>query len=137
MHLRALPPALAATICALALGGCGTTATSAPFKGEKHQAAQAVASLQSAATDGEGNKICAQILTKATVAKLGGRKGCETAIKHQLALVDNMETSIESVTLAPGGRSASATVKSIYSGKTQRSKVSLAKEGGSWRISGP
>jgi hypothetical protein len=28
-------------------------------------------------------------------------------------------------------------VKSIYSGKTKRSKVSLAKEGGSWRISGP
>jgi Domain of unknown function (DUF4878) len=137
MHLRALPPAPAAMICALVLGGCGTTATSAPFKGEQHRAAQVVANLQSAATDGEGEKICTQVLAQATVTKLGGRKGCETAIKHQLALVDNMETSIESVTIAPDGQTASATVRSIYSGKTQRSKVALAKEGGNWRISGP
>jgi hypothetical protein len=137
MPLRALPPALAATLCALVLGGCGTATSTAGFKGEQHEAAQAIANLQSAATAGEGPKICAHYLAKAIVSSLGGTKGCESAIKQQLAQVDNLEATVESVKLAPGARSASATVKSIKFGKNKLEKVALVKEGGSWKVSGP
>ncbi len=47
----------------------------------------------------------------AVVARLGGTKGCEAAIKSQLAEVDNLEVHVESVTLAPGGKSATAGAK--------------------------
>ena len=137
MPLRALPPALAIPLCALALSGCGTATSTAGFTGEKHEAAQAISNLQSAATAGEGPKICADDLAKAIVSSLGGKKGCESAIKHQLAQVDNLEAAVESVTLAPGGHSASATVKSIRLGKNKLEKVALVKEGGSWKVSGP
>jgi hypothetical protein len=137
MPLRTMTLALAAALCALALSGCASTASTAKFSGEKHAAAQAFANLQSAASAGEGAKICSDYLTKAIVSELGGRKGCESALKHQLAQVDNLEAAIESVTLASGGQSATASVKSIYFGKSKLANVALAKEGGSWKVSGP
>lgn len=136
MPLRALPPAIALALCTLALSGCGTT-TSAPFSGTKHEAAQALANLQSAASAGEGAKICKDYLAKPIVSKLGGRSGCETAIKHQLAEVDNLEVTIESVKLASGGQSATASVHAIERGKTRSQTVALVKEGHSWKVSGP
>jgi hypothetical protein len=123
-------------LSALALAACGTTVSTAGFKGPEHEVAQTVSNLQADATAGEQSKICADDLAAALVTKLGGRKGCEAAIKSQLAQVDSLETSVESVTVAPDGRSATATVKSIHEGKSRPSGVSLVKEGGKWRISG-
>jgi hypothetical protein len=39
--------------------------------------------------------------------------------------------------LAPDGRSAKATVKSIFFGKNKSTTVSLVREGNSWKLSGP
>ena len=125
---------IAGAACALALGGCGNTTSSAGFSGAQHEAAQAVANLQSAANAGEGGKICADYLASSIVNALGGRKGCETAIKHQLAQVDNLEITIEAVTLAPGGTTATATVKSTYFGKRRLAKLPLVKENGRWKV---
>lgn len=124
-------------VCALALAGCGTSTTTAGFSGAKHAAAQAVANLQSAANAGEGSKICSDYLAKSVISKLGGHKSCETALKHQLSEVDNLEAKISSVTLSSGGDGATASVSSIHSGKTKSSNLSLVKEGGSWKVSGP
>jgi hypothetical protein len=134
---RAPLSAVLACALALALSACGTTSTTAPFKGTEHEAAQAVANLQSAASAGEGSKICSDDLAQRIVTSLGGKKGCETAIKHQLAEVNNLEAKIESVKVAPGGKSATASVKSTYYGKNKLESVSLVKEGGSWKVSGP
>ena len=64
------------------------------------------------------------------MAKLGGRKGCEAAIKNQLAQIDNLEATIVSMKVAPDGKSATAKVKSTYEGKSREQTLPLVKEGG-------
>jgi copper chaperone CopZ len=121
-------------VLAVALTACGTTASTAGFKGEQHDVAQTIADLQNDATAAEQKKICADDLAAALVKRLGGSKGCETAIKNQLTEVDNLETSVESVAVA--GKTATAQVKSIREGKRVTSAVALVKEAGRWKISG-
>jgi hypothetical protein len=123
-------------LLAVTLTACGSTASTAGFKGERHDAAQTIADLQSDATAAEQKKICANDLAAALVSRLGGSKGCEKAIKNQLAEVDNLEASVKSVTIAAGGKTATAQVKSIREGRTVTSAVSLVKEAGKWKISG-
>ena len=134
---RPLPPAILACALALCVSACASTTSTSNFKGAEREAAQAIANLQSAASAGEGSKICADYLAHAIVVKLGGKKGCERAIKNQLIQVDNLEAKIEAVKVAPGGGSATATVKSIRYGKSTLDSVSLVREGASWKISGP
>jgi hypothetical protein len=121
-------------LCAVALGACGSTVSTSGFKGEQHEAVQAISNLQTDATAGEQKKICANDLAAATVTKLGGTGGCEAAIKNQLVEVDSLEVNIQSVKIT--GASASASVTSIYSGKKRPHSVSLVKEGGKWKVSG-
>lgn len=144
-----LSPLLAcAPLGALGLAACGAAVSTASFKGEQHEVAQTVANLQTDATAGEEQKICANDLASAVVARLGGTKGCEAAIKSQLGQIDNLELSVQSVTLAshhaPSTHdaktpsaidTASARVKSIHAGKSKQSTVSLVKEDGKWKIS--
>jgi hypothetical protein len=123
-------------LSALALAACGTSVSTSAFKGPAHEVAQTISNLQADATAGEQGKVCADDLAAALVAKLGGKKGCEAAIKSQLAQVDSLETSVESVEVAASGTTATATVKSIHEGKSRPSGVSLIKEAGKWKLSG-
>jgi len=128
---------LAAPLCTLALAGCGTATSTSGFSGAEREVAQTIANFQSAATAGEGSKICADYLSSDIVAKLGGRSRCEAAIKHQLAQVDNLELTITAIKLAPDASSATATVKSTHYGKNAIQPLALVKEGSSWKLSGP
>jgi hypothetical protein len=121
--------------CALMLSACGSTVSTAGFKGQQHEVAQTISNLQADATAGEQKKICGDDLAAVAVSRLGGTKGCEEAIKKQLAEVDSLEVSVQSVKLAAGGTSATAAVTSIYEGKKRPSTASLVKEGGKWKIS--
>jgi copper chaperone CopZ len=123
-------------VSTLALAACGTTVSTAGFKGQQHEVAQTISNLQADATAAEQSKICADDLAASVVRKLGGTKGCEAAIKTQLAQVDSLEVSVESVKLAPDGTTATAQAKSIHEGKSRASAVSLVKEGGKWKVSG-
>jgi hypothetical protein len=123
-------------LLALALAGCASTTTTAGFKGVEHEAAQTVANFQSDATDAEQKKICTDDLAAALVTRLGGTKGCEAAIKSQLAEVDSMEVSVQSVQVASDGSAATAKVTSIHEGKKRPGTLALVKEGGKWKISG-
>ncbi len=134
--MRRLPVLLCLPPLALVLSACGTTVSTAGFKGEQHEVAQTVSNLQADATAGEQKKICGDDLAAAVVSRLGGSKGCEEAIKKQLAEIDSLEASVQSVKLAAGNTSATAAVTSIYEGKKRPSTVSLVKEGGKWKISG-
>jgi hypothetical protein len=120
----------------LALAACGTSVSTAGFKGTQHEVAQTVSNLQADATAGEQGKVCANDLAAALVTRLGGKKGCEAAIKSQLAQVDSLEAGVESVAVAAGGKTATAQVKSIREGKSRPSTVALVAEGGKWKISG-
>jgi hypothetical protein len=126
-----------AALAALALGACGQTVSSASFKGEQHEVAQALAKLQSDVSTSDAQKICKDDLASAVVARLGSpRGGCKAVIKDQLGQIDGTSLRVDAVTLAGSGarRTASAAVRSIYGGKTRRSTVSLVKEAGKWKI---
>jgi len=120
-------------LCALAVSACATATTTASFKGTEHAVAQTVVNLQSDATASEQKKVCSQDLAAAVVAGLGGIKGCEAAIKEQLAEIDAPEASVESVQV--NGTTAIAKVKSTFAGKKTLSSVALVEEGGKWKIS--
>jgi hypothetical protein len=119
--------------CSLLLAACAGTTSTAGFKGTEHDVAQTVANLQSDVTSSEQKKICANDLAKAVVKSLGGKSGCEAAIKERLSEIDNTELDVESVKVS--GTSASAKVKSVYAGKKKTTTVALVKEGGKWKIS--
>ena len=87
-------------LLAVTLTACGSTTTTVGFKGERHEAAQTIANLQSDATAAEQKKICANDLAAAVVRRLGGSGDCEKAIKNQLTEVDNLETRVKSVAIA-------------------------------------
>ena len=123
-------------LSALALAGCGNTVSTASFKGAQLEVAQTIANFQAAATAAEQKKICTEDLATPLVARLGGAKRCEAAIKSQLTEVDSLEATVESVKLAPGGKTATAQVKSVHEGKKATSTLALVNEGGKWKISG-
>jgi hypothetical protein len=127
---------LCAPLCAVTLTACASTVSTTGFKGASQQVAQTIANLQTDVTAGAQKKICANDLAAATVARLGGSKGCEAAIKSQLTQVDSFEVSVLSVKLAKIETSATAQVKSIHQGKSSLSSLSLVKEGAKWKISG-
>jgi hypothetical protein len=133
--MRRLLALLCLPLCALTLSACGSTVSTANFKGEAHEVAQTISNLQADATAGEQKKICGDDLAAAAVSRLGSVKGCEEAIKKQLAEIDSLEVSVQSVKLASGNSTATAAVTSIYEGKKRPSTVSLVKEGGKWKIS--
>jgi hypothetical protein len=127
---------LCAALCALALAACGSTVSTTGYSGAKLKVVQTVANLQTDATAADQKKICANDLAAATVAKLGGTKGCEAAVKNQLAQVDSLEMTVQTVQLAKGEAAATAQVKSIHQGKSRLSALALVREGGKWKISG-
>jgi copper chaperone CopZ len=122
-------------LSAVLLAACGSTVSTAGFKGEQHEVAQTISNLQADATAGEQKKICASDLAASVVSKLGGTKGCEEAIKKQLAEVDSLEVKVQSVKLSSENTSATAAVRSVYEGKTRPSTISLVREGGKWKVS--
>jgi hypothetical protein len=135
MKARRFPALLSLPLLATGIAACGTAATStSSFKGEQQKVAQAVANLQSDATALEAKKICNEDLAAANVAQLNASGGCKHAIESQLKQIDSFEVTIESVQVS--GDKATASVKSVYSGKKAIQTMTLVKEGGKWRISG-
>jgi hypothetical protein len=133
-QLKRVLTLLCAPLLVLGVSACGSaTVSTSSFKGEDKAVAQAVANLQSNATAGEEQKICAADLAAPIVTRLGGKKGCEAAIKHQLTEVDSFEVTVESVQVT--GAMATASVKSIKSGKTSLHTLTLVKESGKWKTS--
>jgi hypothetical protein len=127
------PALICVPLCALAISACATTASTSNFHGTEHSVAQTVANLQADVTSGEQKKICTNDLAAAVVSKLGGRKGCEAAVKTQLGEIDSTEVTVESVQVT--GTTATAKVRSVERGKKREGKVELRKEGDKWKIS--
>jgi hypothetical protein len=126
LALACLPP------LALGAAACGTTTSTSDFHGAKREVAQTIADLQSDVTGSDRKKVCERILAEPVVAKLGGQKACETAVKNRFAEIDNTELKVESVTVT--GNKATALVKSVYGGDKKVRTVTLVKEGSRWRI---
>ncbi len=136
--MTVLPKRAAALICApalaLGLSACAATVSTSGLKGEAKAAAETIKDLQSNVTAGEEKKICEDDLSSAVVKRLAGSSGgCQEAIKKQLAEISAVELTVESVQVS--GATATAKVKSIYSGKKAISTMTLVKEGKKWKIS--
>jgi len=126
---------LGVPLCGLAVAACGTQVSTGSFRGEQHAVAQTLSNLQADVTAGEQKKVCANDVSAAVVNRLGGARGCEAAIKTQLGEIDNLETKIQSVEVAPGAKTATAQVKTAYAGKPRHGTVSFVKENNEWKIS--
>jgi len=124
---------LCAILMPVALAACGTATSTGNYKGAEHEVAQAVANFQADSSAGEQDKVCSQDLSARIVASLGGTAGCRVAIKNQLGQVDNFELAIQSIKLGTA-TTATATVRSIYSGQKVSRTLALVKEAGGWRI---
>jgi hypothetical protein len=133
LHKRAVA-LFCAPALALGLSACAATVSTSGLKGEAKAAAETVKDLQSNVTASDNKKICEDDLSSAVVKSLAGSPGgCKEAIKKQLAEIDSVEVTVEAVQVS--GTTATARVKSIYSGKKTISTMSLVKEGSKWKIS--
>ncbi len=134
--MRRLLALLCAPLLVFGVSACASATSTSSFKGEQHAVAQAISDLQSEATAGEAQQICASLLSSAVTARLRSASGgCTQALKNQLSEVDVPELTIQSIQLSGGGASASAQVKSTYAGKNRISTLTLVKEAGKWKIS--
>jgi hypothetical protein len=135
---RGLSPKRALTLpclvlLALGLSACAKSVSTSGLKGEAKAAAETIKNLQTDVTAGDEKKICKNDLAKPLVSKLDASGGCEKAIKGQLTEVDSFEVTVEAMQVS--GSTATAHVKSIYSGKGRKGTLSLAKEADKWKIS--
>jgi hypothetical protein len=124
-----------AVLLVIALSACATTVSTSGYKGEAKDVAQTIKNLQADVTAGEQKKICEKDLAGSVVQSLSSSPGgCQKAIKDQLAEIASFEVDIDAIQVTSPGHTATAKVKSKYSGKKRASTISLVKEGGKWKI---
>lgn len=122
----------AALLLAVGPAACGSTVSTSGFKGEAKAVAQRMSDLQSDVTSSNAQKLCANDLASAARARLNKVGGCVPALKRQLGAISDFELTVEKV--AVNGATATARVKSSWSGKLRSTTLTLVKEGGGWRI---
>jgi uncharacterized protein YukE len=127
-------PVLAVLLC-LGIGACGSSVTTSAFKGEAHAVAQRVSDLQSDISAASEQNICEKDFSRAARARLStAGNTCKAALKRQLGSIDDYELTLKKI--AVNGATATAQVRSTWSGKLHTSTLKLVKEGGSWRVEG-
>jgi hypothetical protein len=134
--LRTLLPLGA--IAAVAVAGCSTQSTSddssGNFRGDQRLVANTIEDFQSAASKGDQDQICRELLAKPLIATYAERGGtCEHAVDGALKDTDSFGLTVESVQIT--GTQATARVKADRGKKDVLRTINLVKEGPGWRIS--
>lgn len=132
---RVLPVLVAV---ALTLSACGQTTkdSTKDFQGQEKAVAQTVEDLQSAASKGDEDKICNEILAADLVNRIKGasKQTCAAALKDSLRDADAFELQVKKVAI--DGTTATATVESDAAGNDKTTtQLTLTKAGDGWRIS--
>lgn len=135
--LRTFLPLLA--IAAVAAAGCTTQTTSDDssdkFQGDQRLVANTIEDFESAASKGDQDEICRELLAKPLIADYAEHGGtCEKAVDGALKDTDSFGLTVESVTI--DGEKATARVKADRGKKDIIQTMTLVKEGAAWRISG-
>ena len=127
-----------AAIVAVAVAGCTTQSSSDDssdkFRGEQRLVANTVEDFESAASKGDQDQICRELLAKplvATYAKRGGT--CEKAVDGALKDTDSFGLTVESVRITAA--EATTRVKADRGKNDVLRTINLVKEGTGWRIS--
>jgi hypothetical protein len=134
--LRTLLPL--AALAAVAIAGCTTQSTSDDssdkFQGDQRLVANTIEDFESAASKGDQDQICRELLAKPLIADYAEHGGtCEKAVDGALKDTDSFGLTVESVSIA-GGK-ATARVKADRGKKDIVQTMTLVKEGAAWRIS--
>jgi ABC-type Fe3+-hydroxamate transport system substrate-binding protein len=135
--LRSLP--LFALAAAVLVAGCTTQSSSnddstSKFRGDQRLVANTVEDFESAASKGDQDKICRDLLAKALVQQYAQHGGtCEKAVDATLKDTDSFNLTVERVTIS--GQQANATVKADRGKKDINQALTLVKQGAGWRIS--
>lgn len=131
---RLLAP-LAVLLAGAGLAACGTTGSATNFKGESHGVAETISNFASNASTANAQKVCSEALAKSVTSRLeADGSSCTKALEGQLAEIDNYELTVKSVDIK--GATATATVRTMESGKSRERTVLLVREGNSWKITG-
>ena len=134
--LRTLPPI--ALVAAALLAGCTTQTTknddTDKFRGDQRLVANTVEDFETAASKGDQDKICRDLLANELVQQYAQRGGtCEKAVDRALKDTDSFDMTVEKVTIT--GTDATANVKVDRGKKDINQSLSLVKQGAGWRIS--
>jgi outer membrane lipoprotein SlyB len=129
---------LPAAVVAVALAGCTTQSSSndssGKFRGDQRLVANTVEDFESAASKGDQDQICRDLLAKALVDQFAQHGGtCEKAVDGALKDTDSFGLTVESVTI--NGQEATARVKADRGKKDVQRTLTLVKQGPGWRIS--
>ena len=136
------PPAAAlaaVATCAVLAAGCAPTTSSntklSNFRGDQRPVAQAVVDFQSAASNGDEQRICRDLLARAFAGRLAARgRGCPAAVHEAIRDADSLDMTVQSVQVT--GARASARVKLETGDKDRTTTLALVREGARWRIAG-
>jgi ethanolamine utilization protein EutQ (cupin superfamily) len=134
--LRTLLPI--AALAAVAIAGCTTQTTSedssGKFTGDQRLVANTIEDFESAASKGDQDQICRELLAKQLIADYAEHGGtCEKAVDGALKDTDSFGLTVESVSIADG--KATARVKADRGKNDIIQTMTLVKEGPGWRIS--
>jgi hypothetical protein len=134
--LRSLAPI--ALVAAVLVAGCSAQSTNnddtSKFKGDQRLVANTVEDFESAASKGDQDKICRDLLAKALVDQYAQRGGtCEKVVDSTLKDTDSFDLTVEKVAIS--GSTATATVKADRGKHDLTQAITLVKQGAGWRIS--
>ena len=129
----------AAFVLALTLAGCGAAATgdTGDFTGEEGDIAELVGELSSAATSGEEQVVCNDLIsTDLRDTIIGGDEelSCDGEMEKAIRDADGFLIDVEDVTIEEGGTEATAEVTSEQVGDDVTRTFSFVKEDDEWRI---
>ena len=132
------PAALAVLALAALLAACapssGSNDSADDFRGDQRAVASTVEDLESAAADGDENRICRDLLAPALVRRLSAQRGCAAAVDTAIKNADTFALDVQSVRVA--GNRATARVKFETGGTDRFGTVGLRRIRASagWRI---
>jgi hypothetical protein len=117
----------------LVLASCGGAVSTGSYKGPSKAVAERISDFQSDVTAKDEKKLCNRDLASAVRARLqAGGSTCVAALSKQLGAITDFQLSVSSI--AVHGKSATARVKSTWSGRQRTTTMQLLEEGGAWRI---
>jgi hypothetical protein len=135
---RPRPAALVLLALAALLAGCapgsGSGNSAGDFRGDQRAVATTVEDLEEAASDGDENRICRDLLAPGLVRRLSAHRGCAAAVDAAIRNADTFAMDVESVRIA--GNRATARVKFDTGDRDRFGTVGLTRirPNAGWRI---
>lgn len=131
---RILIGAAGALSVAAGVSACGQTSSTGGYKGERQHVAQTISNLQGDITTANAAKVCDRDLATSVVKRLEATgTSCKKALEGQLREIDAYNLTVNSISVHDD--TATAEVKSTWSGKERVRQLSFVKEDGKWKVS--